>query len=619
METQTNTIETLLETPLEAGDLLVRYLEQIGVEYVFGVPGGAIEPLYNALARSERRGGVRAIVARHETGAAFMADGYARETGKLGVCCATTGPGATNLITGVASAYQQHTPMLVITAQTGLSSLGKGACQESSCTGVNILGMFQFCTRYNAFVSHVDQLESKLIAAVMSATQDSPGPAHLSIPINLLCGAAPVSVPQFDLRRLMQRPSLIDEQQITVLFDAIQQVQHMVLVLGDGCIAAMEQILAFAEAYHTPIVVTPQGKGLLSAYHPLFRGVFGFAGHSSAEEVLRHPSVDLILAVGTGLGEWPSNGWDPHSIFNEKLVHIDNIDLHFTRSPVARLQVRGSISATFARLLEHGRRISPGVAAMRCDADDQGRHIVNIPERRGQPVSGCNSLAEVFPLRHFKLQEEAKWHSEATPIKPQKLMHELSRRLPIQTRILLDTGNSVVWGVHYLHPLARRRSDYHMISTGLIRSELVFASMGWAIGASVGTALGCPGVPVVCITGDGSLLMSGQEMTVALSEGLNIIYVVLNDSALGMVKHGQRLTGAEPIGYALPPVDLAAMALAMGIDAYTIRAPQDLYALDWVNLCNKGGPTLLDVYIDAEEVPPIGVRINGLAENRNNK
>ena len=108
---------------LEYGDLIIAYLEQLGVEYVFGIPGGAIEPFYNALARSERRGGPRAIVARHETGAAFMADGYARNTGKLGVCCATTGPGATNLITGVASAYENHIPMLVITAQTALSTL----------------------------------------------------------------------------------------------------------------------------------------------------------------------------------------------------------------------------------------------------------------------------------------------------------------------------------------------------------------------------------------------------------------------------------------------------------------------------------------------------------------
>ena len=126
----------------ELGDLLIGYLEQLGIDYVFGIPGGAIEPLYNALARSERNGGPRAVVARHETGAAFMADGYARNSGKLGVCCGTAGPGTTNLITGVASAYDNHSPLLVITAPTAITNFGKRAAQESGDTGINTVAMF---------------------------------------------------------------------------------------------------------------------------------------------------------------------------------------------------------------------------------------------------------------------------------------------------------------------------------------------------------------------------------------------------------------------------------------------------------------------------------------------
>jgi acetolactate synthase-1/2/3 large subunit len=129
-------------------DLIVSYLEQFGVEYFFGVPGSPLGPLYDALARSERRGGTRAILTRHETGGAFMADGYARETGKIGVCCATTGPGATNLITGVSSAYADHIPLLVITAQTMLPTFSLGAFQESSADVTDIVGMFEHCTRF---------------------------------------------------------------------------------------------------------------------------------------------------------------------------------------------------------------------------------------------------------------------------------------------------------------------------------------------------------------------------------------------------------------------------------------------------------------------------------------
>ena len=142
-------------------DLIVAYLKALKVEYIFSVPGGAIEPLYNAIARNQPHGGPKVIVARHESGAAFMAEGYARETGKLGVCCATTGPGSTNLLTGVASAYADNIPMLVITAQTPLPKFGKNALQESSCTAIDTVGIFRYCTTYNTLISHAEQIKDR--------------------------------------------------------------------------------------------------------------------------------------------------------------------------------------------------------------------------------------------------------------------------------------------------------------------------------------------------------------------------------------------------------------------------------------------------------------------------
>src|SRR4029079_16864086 len=181
---------------VEAAELIVSYLERLGVAALFGVPGGAIEPLYNALARSERRGGPRPVVARHEAGAAFMADGYARETGKIGVAIATSGPGATNLITGVATAYANNVPMLVITGQPPLRNFGRGALQESSCTGINAVAMLRHCTRYNSLVYHAEQLETKLLNALMRAFQEPQGPVHLSIPVDILRSA--VAAPRED-------------------------------------------------------------------------------------------------------------------------------------------------------------------------------------------------------------------------------------------------------------------------------------------------------------------------------------------------------------------------------------------------------------------------------------
>ncbi len=583
----------------EIGDLLVRYLQNLGIEYVFGVPGGAIEPLYNALARSERRGGVRAVLARHETGAAFMADGYARETGKLGVCCATTGPGATNLITGVSAAYENQTPLLVITAQTALTNFGRGAFQDSSCTGVNTVGMFQYCTRYNTLVSHVDQFERKLAAAVVATSQGEAGPAHLSIPMDVLRQRATVAKPSYDLCALSHRPSLLDDEAVATLCHQIEDAKKVVFVIGEGCCEAIGSILELALKLNAFIVATPHGKGFVSPYHPLFRGVVGFAGHSNALQVLLDPYVDTVVAVGTSLGEWSSNCWDSVALLNSRLIHVDSAEWNFTRSPMARLHVRGRISSVFEQVVEYLQDLSP-----------QHKHKGASTLQLSLTSTQLDARGE--PERHFQFDEESKWDDDSVPIKPQRLMRELTRLFPPNTRFLADTGNSVAWAIHYLHPRDRRMTGKRHAGAGLFRSCLEFSAMGWAIGAAVGAALGRADSPVVCITGDGSLLMNGQEMSVAVQEQLPVIFVILNDSALGMVKHGQRLSQAEPVGFQLPDIDYAAYARAMGAAGHIIRSPQDLQNLDVEALCQRHGPTLLDVRIDPEEVPPIGTRIRAL-------
>jgi acetolactate synthase-1/2/3 large subunit len=184
----------------------------------------------------------------------------------------------------------------------------------------------------------------------------------------------------------------------------------------------------------------------------------------------------------------------------------------------------------------------------------------------------------------------------------------------------------VAWATHYLHPADRRAGERRLVggnqrrgggrrrsSGGWLRVTMNFASMGWAIGAAVGTAAGKPGAPVVCITGDGSMLMSGQEISTAVAEGLTVIFIVLNDGGLGMVRHGQRLAKAESIGCDMPPTDFAALARALGAEAHTVRSPQDLAALDFEILCARLGPTLIDVLIDPEEVPPMKVRMKVLS------
>lgn len=579
----------------EVADLIVAYLEQLGVEYVFGVPGGAIEPLYNALARSARRGGPRHVLARHEAGAAFMADGYARETGKIGVCCATSGPGATNLLTGVACSYDNGVPMLAITGQPALPSFGKRALQESACTGVNTLGMFRHCTRYDTLVSHADQIESKLVNALMRASKAPRGPSHLSIPVDILRAPLATMEPAYNLRSLLHRAALVDDTLVRVLCQEITQARRMVILIGGGhsCGESIEAIIQLAEMTESCFVTSPDGKGLINTRHRLYRGVFGFAGHQTADEVLQN-EPDLILAIGTTLGEWTSGAWS-NAVLNQRLVHIDSSEDHLLRSPMARLHVRGRIRSVCERLIE----------------------MLSEAERSSASPIGLKNP-------DYMLHEPAKFVSNDTPIKPQRLMRELSRLCPSRTRFFADAGNSTAWAIHYLQPHDRRVARQHDYAArndggkrrkgdaGWLRVLMDFAPMGWAIGAAIGCARGNPKCPAVCITGDGSYLMNGQEISVAAMEQLTVVFVVLNDGALGMVKHGQRLAGAEPTAFELPTVDFCMQAQSMGIPGHIIRSPEDFEALDMQAIFARKGPTLLDVRIDGEEVPPMSLRMKTL-------
>lgn len=602
----------------DCGDLIIHTLAQFGVKYIFGIPGGAIQPLYSALARNQSRAGISAIVARHESGASFMADGYTRESGIIGVCCATTGPGATNLITGVASAYENEIPQLIITAQTPLTTFGKGAFQESSCTGINILGMFAHCTRYNSFVSHPMQLEHKLVAAIMAAYRRPCGPVHLSIPVDVFSAPSPVSNVLIGSKHPIKCHHLIDVETMPLLLEEILKSRKIVFVVGMGCSGSVHAVVELSRLLNAKIVTSTDGKGLINPYHPLYRGVFGFAGHSSANETLEDQSVDLVLAIGTNFSEWASGGWDEKALLNTRLVHIDRVDKHFEYSPMAKMHIVGSIEGICEWLItkiSENKPITNQLGKFRDqETDDTTNRAVTSIEKGLSP----NCI----------LQEPEKYVSNETPIKPQRLMKELADRFPPSTRYLADTGNSTAWATHYLHPRdrrmhnrrsfnrksfldsGRRRSGDTLADASVYRACVDFASMGWAIGAALGTALANPKCPVVCITGDGSVLMNGQEMTVALQMGLTVIYVILNDSSLGMVRHGQQLSKAESIGTQLPTVNFKQFAESMGIEAFVIRSPSDFSMLDITEICKKPDPTVLDVYVDSDEVPPIGLRVD---------
>ncbi|MCO4758412.1 MAG: thiamine pyrophosphate-binding protein [Oceanospirillaceae bacterium] len=583
--TQTHGSETDTDDPKSLtehftyGDLIVDYLKGMGVSHIFGVPGGSIEPFFDAVARAENRGvDLQMIVSRHETGAAFMVDGHIRETGRFGVCCSTTGPGATNLITGVANAWEENLPMLAITAQTPMAKFGKKALQDSSCSAVDVVGMFKHCTKYSTLVSHTDQLEHKLITALVTANTHPKGPVHLSLPADIVNTSLP-KASNIKTGLLQQTLDVSTPSALQQLNSEIGNAERILLFVGENCKLEENQLIHFAEQINAAIVSDPTGKRWVDETHPRYCGVFGFSGHKKARTLITDQKYDLLIALGTQAGELGTSGWDSQ-LLNPKLVHIDESPSVFSRTPGARIHVCGSLP------------------------DIIGQLITNVAIQRAQGKRWQDLAETVSDIPLLSIEEQSLTHSNAIPLKPQRMFSSLARLLPDETRIFVDAGNSWAWAIRYM-----LRSD----TRGYFRIAMAYGSMTWAIGASTGSAVSNPSAPHLCITGDGSYLMAGQEITVAIQQNTPLVMMILNDDALGMVKHGQRLGGAEQTGFTLPHVNYAAIGEAMGIEGIVIETPGQLEDLDFVRLFSKQSPTIIDMRINPEEVPPMGERIKGLA------
>lgn len=562
--------------------LIVDYLQALQIPLVFGVPGGGIEPFIQALHHSEQAHNTRLLLTRSEAGAVYMADGFYRETGKLGVCCATSGPGATNMMTAVSSAYADGIPLLLITAQTSLVTFGKGAMQEGSCTGVNTLAMFQACTRYNTLVSHPAQLEAKLLTAISHAFCATPGPVHLSIPRDILQTPINSDINPLTLHAFFGQELEPDRHQLNQLKALLDNSLNGAIVIGHGCQEAINEVIQYAESRHWPMVTTPMGRGLVSSHHPLYRGVFGMAGHESARLALNESQAETVLVIGANLDESATCGWDGSTIMSPRMVHIDANPEYLSQSYMAKFNVMGSPRLVFQFL---NNQISHSYL--------KNCHV--IPPKIAKLPNRISLLHKKDCLK------------DSYPVNPRRLFWHLSQQAPEQTRLFADAGNSFFWALHYWHQHYPQQIEHNQF-----RISIGFAAMGWACAAVIGSALAAPEYPHICFVGDGSLLMNGLELSVAKEHHLNILYVVLNDSSLGTVKHGQRLQGLEPASFKLPEVNFAMLAQALGIEAYRIEDMDQLIALGIDAFFKRPGPKLLDFKVDGDIAPPIGERLRSL-------
>ncbi|MGH8537159.1 MAG: thiamine pyrophosphate-binding protein [Gammaproteobacteria bacterium] len=547
--------------PLSWADQLVIALTSVGITNYFGVPGGAIEPLFNALSRQQRAGLVKLTPTRSEAGAAFAADGYYRATGRMAVCTATTGPGITNLLTAVMSAHADRIAMLVITPQVALSKQGRGALQDSSSDGYDLEKMLSECTRYSSIVTHADQLAHKLARALSIALSSPTGPVHLSISSDILAARAPGPIPEPLAARWVSMA--MDREAIEALAEALFTSQNPVFYVGDDAGPAAQRLLTLADGIGANVVSSPAGKRWVTHSDPSYCGVLGFSGHVEAARAVA--AADLLIAFGATFDELSTNAW---AVIPR--VPLYSVDRH----------------------IGHAYR----VASARPVIADPGRAIDWLCERA--PQSARSQRKPKAPRSPCLVRG-----SSQAAVHPTDLMRWLSHELPEDVVVHVDAGNSFSWSTR---DLVRTRPDTYRVAMGL-------STMCWAIGAVIGAAVASPR-RTLCICGDGSMLMSSLELTVAVEQNLPVTYMVLNDSGLGMVRHGQRLAGAESIAHEIAPVRFDRLAKACGARGTRVSRVAQLARVPraWLSE-DAGGPCVIDVCIDRSAVPPMADRVLGLA------
>ena len=556
---------------------VLELLEAEGVEYIFGVPGGPLTALFEAL---QERGKIKLVLAKHEGGAAFMAASHARVRGGLAVCCGTTGPGATNALTGIASAHADSLPVLFLTGQVGTNVFGKGAIQESSSFGIDLVALFKPVTKLSAMFPSVDRIPDLMRTAIRTAKNGRPGAVHLNMPANFL--RRPVQMKA--LRAAPQAVShAVDMAAIASTVELLMHARRPCLLAGHGVElgGGADALLQFARAARVPVMTSPKGKGVFPETDPLSIGVLGFGGHERAEKYLQSGEIDLLLVVGSSLNEFVTNAWTLPIAGAHKLVQIDIDATMIGRNYPVDVAVAGDAGAALRELT---------------------RRALEGAERMSKRDSGPLNLVRETTPRYLA---EASITSDSVPLKPQRLMKELRQIMPDDALLFVDNGTSIIWGVHYFE-IRQPRTFY--IDLGL-------ASMGAAVAGVVGGALAAPGRRSVALVGDAAFAMNGFEVHTAVDERLPIIWVVLNNNGHGMVRQGDQLMrgrdlGASQFKHAL---DSASVARALGARGIRVTTPAELQRA-LVDAFLHDGPTVIDAVIDADEVAPtLARRVQTLA------
>lgn len=538
---------------LTGAEILLEMLQAEGVRYIFGYPGGANLPIYQHMVNYPS---IKHVLVRHEQGAAHMADGYARATGKPGICMATSGPGALNLVTGIATAMMDSVPVIAITGQVPSSQIGRDAFQES-----DIIGVTMPITKHSFLVTKVDEIAKVIKEAFYIATTGRPGPVLIDICRDAQQAKTIFKVPErIDIRGY--KPTYKgNPRQIKKAAEALRAAKRPLILAGHGVILAnaQEELLRFAEACNIPVGTTLLGVGAFPVRHPLSLHMAGFMGTGYCNHAISE--TDTLLMIGMRVDDRVTTRIDSFAPKAQTIIHVDIDPSEIGKNLRPTIPIVGDAKTVLKQLMDE---------------------LPSMPPRT-EWLTLIERWKEEFPLRYPK--------SRNGFIQPQEVLEAIYARCEDKAIVVADVGQNQIWAALW----------WNYSRPGLFMNSGGSGTMGFAFPASIGAKFGRPDLPVWCITGEGGFLMVMQELSVAVEHNLDLKVAILNNRNLGMVRQFQDsfyggVRHAVDLSY-MP--DIPKLADAYGCPGYKVEKREDINKVLDKAIAYKG-PVLIDFNIDPE-------------------
>lgn len=531
------------------------------VLHIFGIPGGPILPLYDALFRNKK---INHVLVRHEESAAFMAGAYAKVTGGIGVCMSTMGPGATNLVTGIATAYSDSTPVLALTGQMNTRLQGRGYQQD-----LDPVKIFGAITKYSTRVTRPDRLPEELLKSIRIATSGRPGPVHLDLPIDVLDAVAEAQVKLPERTQVMRPARITQIESIRAATELVLSAERPVILAGGGVIlsGSSRELLQFAELLSIPVGTSYNGRGAIPEDHPLAIGRLGEFTPKVCLDLVSQ--ADLLLALGYRFTDVSTDGWSAAP--DAKVIQVDIDSSEIGRLRRVDVEILGDVKATIETMSACVRRQTKKPRSR----DQWLRRIEKAKNDRSNIIDSRASAT-------------------ATPIRPQWIMKELRRVLRRDAILTAEAGRCKMWPA----------TLFNVYEPGTWIHSGGFAPMGYALCAAIGAKLARPNRQVVAICGDGGFQMLSSELAVSIENNAPIVVCVLDDSQLGIINYVQRRKyGSRIIGtvYNRNP-DFVRLAQAYGANGVRIEKPSE-FKTAVEEALNSDTTSVLDILVDPLEDP----------------